>query len=130
MSDALEPKRDRVRELLADLAGAYEWFVEPRLATFRRFAHATARILGWWAMSGCVAFVVLTLLATSVAGFELDHIARLFGGFWTHFADATPAQRRPVEVAMVWAFAVTLGLVAWMRSPIGRPKSKEQKLDQ
>lgn len=87
------------------------------VARTRRAVGGAMAVLGWWAVCGCIAACALILFTASVAGFDLDHFARLQGSFWTHFAKASPEQRAPVLRVLGWSYAGAVLLVAWLRAP-------------
>ena len=76
----------------------------PALNRVRRLVHAAGRRVAFAVDCACIAACVLGLLTFSLAGFELPTAARLWGGFWAHYADAPPAAREPVLIFMmaVW----------------------------
>lgn len=83
----------------------------------RALAHAAGRRVAFWIDNACVAGGVLSLLSLSLAGFELPKAARLWGGFWTHYADASEAARAPVLTFMMAAWLIATVLVAFCRAP-------------
>lgn len=88
----------------------------------RRLAHAIGRKVAFGTDCICIAACVIALLTFSLAGFNLVTAARLWGGFWTHFAAATPEARLPVTLVMLGALALTSTLVAFCRAPGQFPK--------
>jgi hypothetical protein len=100
----------------------------PAMGRARTVAHGLGRRVAFVVDSACIAFTILTGLTFSLAGFDLETAARLWGGFWTHYADATPEARLPVLITMtaVW-FAVTV-LTALVRATGKRASSAARDL--
>lgn len=88
----------------------------PRMVRARALAHAVGRKVAFVVDSACIAFVILTGLTFSLAGFDLVVAARLWGGFWTHYAAAPAASREPVLLAMVLAWLTVTLLTALVRA--------------
>lgn len=88
----------------------------PALGRVRIAVHAAAGRLAFVVDSGCIAFTVLTGLTFSLAGFDLPTAARLWGGFWTHYADAAPSARQPVLITMLAVWAAVTALTVLIRA--------------
>lgn len=88
----------------------------PGLNRARTLVHAGARRVAFFIDSACVAGGVLMLLTFSLAGFDLPRAARLWGGFWTHYADASEAARAPVLHFILALWLVVTALVAICRA--------------
>lgn len=98
--------------------GMVQWMDESKsLNRARALAHGLGWKVAFFIDSICVALGVIALLTFSLAGFDLVKAARLWGGFWTHYADAAPEARFPVLMFMLGAFALTSALVAAFRAP-------------
>src|SRR3990167_4113171 len=89
----------------------------PALNRVRRLVHAAGRRVAFAVDCACIAACVLGLLTLSLAGFELPTAARLWGGFWTHYADAPPAAREPVLIFIMAVWLIATVLVGFCRSP-------------
>jgi hypothetical protein len=100
----------------------------PALERARTFAHAVGRPVAFAVDSACIAFTVLTGLTFSLAGFELVTAARLWGGFWTHYADATPEARQPVLITMLAVWLAVTVLTALIRATGKRASKAAQDL--
>lgn len=94
------------------------------LKRLRILAHRTGSLIAFWVDCGCVAAVSLTFITFSLAGFDLVRAARLWGGFWTHFADAAPTSRAPVTATLIALWAATTLLTALCRAPGQRLRRK------
>lgn len=89
----------------------------PTLGRARLAAHRWGGRIAFVIDSACIAFMSAALVTLSLAGFDLVKAARLWGDFWTHFADAPPAARAPVTAFMAIGWAVLTLITALVRAP-------------
>lgn len=81
----------------------------------RQIARAAADRLAFVFESVCIAAVVLVLLTLSPVRFDGIAGAQQWGGFLTHFADASPEARLPVTRFLAIVLVVLTGMVAATR---------------
>lgn len=60
---------------------------------------------------------LLVVVKLCVGGLSLVAAARIWGSFWTHFADADPSTRAPVLWGLLAGWAALTLFVAWLRAP-------------
>lgn len=60
---------------------------------------------------------LLVVVKLCVGGLSLVAAARIWGSFWTHYADADAAARSPVLWAVLGGWAALTLFVAWFRAP-------------
>lgn len=89
----------------------------PGLARARAAAHRWGARVAFLVDSACVAFMSVVFVTLSLAGFDLVKAARLWGDFWTHYADAPSAARTPVTLFLGCAWAVLTLITALVRAP-------------
>lgn len=94
-----------------------------RRNSFLKWAGRVLGRLRWFhhLESAAIAFTLIFVLSCAVLNFRIDSTIHEWGNFLTHFDAASPASRRPVEIAFGIVFALLFAGVAAARK--GKPSA-------
>ncbi|NEX91213.1 hypothetical protein [Caulobacter sp. 17J65-9] len=75
-----------------------------------------AAMAGRLVENGLMAVGLMGVVSLGLGGMTLSAAARIWGSFWTHYANASDEARGPVLAALVGVWAVLTALVGWFRN--------------
>lgn len=95
-----------------------DWYDAAPVERARRAAWAAADIVAFLFESACLGNGLFWLIAWGMLSFNWELTVHEYARFWTHYAKAAAAARRPVEIAAVVAILALSALAAWIRAPM------------
>lgn len=81
----------------------------------RRTAHRAGAVVSHIIDSAAIAGLAWVFVTFLLSGQSLARMAALWGDFLTHFAEATPAARTPVVIAVATSWLLTTLITSWIR---------------
>jgi hypothetical protein len=99
----------------------------PAVRRVRQQLETLGRRLAFAVETLALGMLALEVLSFLVVRADWTGVAWEWGRFWTHYAQATPEARRPVEVALTAALATASGLIGWARLQAARASWRQKE---
>lgn len=97
------------------------WFSAASVERARHAAHSIADVTAFILESAFIGNSLFWLLTWGLLSFNWDFTAHEYGRFWSHYAQATPAARHPVELGALTVLIALSAFAAWTRLARAKP---------